>query len=63
LITVADEATAQGFFELMRTSSSCDVDPLVILHSYARSIGYFREKWATAGPLLRSGGRESRELR
>ena len=38
-ITVPNDATAQEFFELMRASSSCNVDPLVTLREYARTIG------------------------
>jgi integrase len=37
-ITVADDAAAQEFFELLRASSSRGLDPLVTLRDYANSI-------------------------
>lgn len=38
-VTVDDDVAAQEFFELMRTSSSRSIDPLVTLSDYAHSIG------------------------
>jgi len=38
-VTVDDDLAAQEFFELMRTSSTRFVDPLITLNDYARSIG------------------------
>jgi len=38
-VTVDDDAAAREFFELMRTSSSRAIDPLITLSDYARSIG------------------------
>lgn len=38
-VTVDDDVAAQEFFELMRTSSSRSIDPLVTLSAYAHSIG------------------------
>lgn len=38
-VTVDDDVAAQEFFELMRTSSSRSIDPLLTLSDYAHSIG------------------------
>jgi integrase len=38
-VTVDDDLAAQEFIELMRTSSTRFVDPLITLNDYARSIG------------------------
>ena len=38
-VTVDDDVAAREFFELIRTSSSRTIDPLITLSDYARSIG------------------------